>query len=64
MNQPGVSRALRAAVAEHFQHRCCYCMISERVAGADLTIDHIGPQALVGISYENTWRGANDELAQ
>lgn len=52
MNQPGVSRALRAAVAEHFQHRCCYCMTSERVSGAELTIDHIVPQALGGISAE------------
>lgn len=52
MSQPSVSHALRAAVAEHYKHRCCYCLTSEHIVGAELTIDHIVPQALGGTSDE------------
>lgn len=52
MSQLSIPSALRAAVADRFHHRCCYCLTSERIAGAELTIDHIVPQALGGISTE------------
>jgi hypothetical protein len=52
MSQPGVPHELHAAVAGYFHHRCCYCMTSERIVGAELTIGHIVPQALGGTSDE------------
>lgn len=48
-----ISSAVRNAVADHFEHRCCYCLTAERIVGAEFTIDHIIPQALGGTSTED-----------
>lgn len=53
MSQPSISPALRRAIGDYFQHRCCYCLTPEHVLGAELTIDHIVPQALGGASTED-----------
>jgi hypothetical protein len=52
MSQSTISAMLRSAVADHFEHRCCYCLTSERIVGAEFTIDHIVPQSLGGASTE------------
>lgn len=53
MSQASISPALRQAVADHFDHRCCYCFTSEQIVGAEFTIDHIVPQSLGGASTED-----------
>jgi hypothetical protein len=40
-------------VTDHFDHRCCYCLTSEQIVGAEFTIDHIVPQSLGGASTED-----------
>ncbi len=52
MTQASISSILRQAVADHFQHRCCYCLSPEHIVGAEFTIDHIVPQSLGGASTE------------
>jgi hypothetical protein len=53
MSYATIPPTLRSSVADHFQHRCCYCLTPERIVGAELTIDHIVPQALGGASTED-----------
>ena len=53
MSQTSIPAALRQAVADHFQHRCSYCLTPEHIVGAEFTIDHIVPQALGGASAED-----------
>ncbi len=46
--------SLRRSVAEKSLHRCCYCLTSELIVGAEFTLDHIIPQSLGGpTSIEN-----------
>lgn len=53
MTQAAIPLRLREVVANHFRHRCCYCLTPENIVGAELTIDHIIPQALGGASIED-----------
>ncbi|HSN76100.1 MAG TPA: HNH endonuclease [Anaerolineae bacterium] len=48
MSRAVISAALRQAVAEASRYRCAYCQTSERIAGAEHTIDHIIPESLGG----------------
>ena len=51
-----VSLELRRQVSEDAHHRCGYCLMDEAVSGVPLTMDHILPQFLGGMTIrENLW---------
>ncbi|MBI3979973.1 MAG: HNH endonuclease [Chloroflexi bacterium] len=47
-----VPRRLRARVAAQAQHRCEYCLTSQRVSGAQMQVDHVVPVSQGGTSDE------------
>lgn len=56
MSRSYVPRALRARVAAQARYRCGYCLLSERLFGIPLEIEHIIPEALGGPTTEdNLW---------
>jgi hypothetical protein len=44
---------LRRRIAARADHRCGYCMTSERLTGIRLTLDHLIPLAAGGLTEEN-----------
>src|SRR5687767_8772810 len=38
-----------------FQFRCGYCGVSERDAGAELTVDHFQPRSQAGLHESENW---------
>jgi hypothetical protein len=48
MSPAYISPALRRAVAKQSLFRCCYCLTSEHIVGAEFTVDHIVPEAVGG----------------
>ncbi|MDM8520856.1 HNH endonuclease signature motif containing protein [Anaerolineales bacterium HSG6] len=56
MSKSYVPVALRERVADTAQHRCGYCLTSEKIAGFAMHIEHIIPKALGGETVEeNLW---------
>lgn len=56
MSNSHVSQAVRRKIAELAQHRCGYCLTSQKISGAQMHIDHIVPQSRGGTSDEqNLW---------
>lgn len=45
----------REALRQRFQFRCAYCGVSERDAGAELTVDHFQPQSRGGLDEAENW---------
>jgi 5-methylcytosine-specific restriction endonuclease McrA len=45
----------REALRGRFQYRCGYCGVSERDAGAELTIDHFQPRSQGGSDEPENW---------
>jgi hypothetical protein len=45
----------REALRRRFQFRCGYCGVSERDAGAELTVDHYQPRSQGGLHEPENW---------
>lgn len=45
----------RETLRRRFQFRCGYCGVSERVAGAELTVDHFQPRSRGGVDEPENW---------
>lgn len=53
MSKRGITKDLRARVAQSAGHRCAYCQTSERIVGPLLEIDHIVPESKGGTLEES-----------
>lgn len=56
MSSQSISAALRRRVAETARFRCGYCLISQRIIGPQLEIDHI----ILAVNYWANERPMND----
>lgn len=45
----------RESLRRRFQFRCGYCEVSERDAGAELTVDHFQPRSQGGLHEPENW---------
>ena len=45
----------REALRRRYQFRCGYCGVSERDAGAELTVDHFQPRSRGGLDEAENW---------
>src|SRR5437870_9904120 len=45
----------RETLRRRFQFRCAYCRVSERDAGAELTVDHFQPRSQGGLHEPENW---------
>jgi hypothetical protein len=45
----------RQTLRRRFQFRCGYCGVSERDAGAELTVDHFQPRSQGGLHEPDNW---------
>ncbi len=45
----------REALRQRFRFRCGYCGVSERDAGAELTVDHFQPRSRGGLHIPENW---------
>jgi 5-methylcytosine-specific restriction endonuclease McrA len=51
-----ISADLRRRIRERAQYRCGYCLRAEELAGEQMTIEHIRPESLGGLTVEqNLW---------
>lgn len=48
-----ISKELRRQVAVRADHRCEYCLTSQKISGAQMHMEHIIPSALDGASIES-----------
>jgi len=56
MSTAYISVALRKRVTQLAEHRCGYCLRTEELMGMAMTIEHLIPQALGGLTTEdNLW---------
>jgi len=56
MSTAYISVALRKRVTKVAEHRCGYCLRTEELMGMPMTIEHLIPQALGGLTTEdNLW---------
>jgi hypothetical protein len=53
MSRTKAITSLRQRIAAHADHRCGYCLTSERLTGIRLTLDHIIPLSAGGLTEEN-----------
>lgn len=53
MSKPRISESLRLSVVNKFQSRCAYCQTQQQISGVRLTVDHIIPESLGGVTEES-----------
>lgn len=54
--KPYISASLRERIALQARYRCGYCLRTEELTGMPMTIDHIVPSAVGGLTTEdNLW---------
>lgn len=56
MKKQRIPADLRRRIREQAQNRCGYCLRTEELAGEHMTIEHIHPESLGGLTVEqNLW---------
>lgn len=50
MSKTRIPEALRLSISEQFKLRCAYCQTQQKISGTRLTVDHIVPESLGGIT--------------
>ncbi|MEL7356933.1 MAG: HNH endonuclease [Cyanobacteria bacterium J06560_6] len=52
MSKTRISESLRLSIARKFASRCAYCQTQQEISGVRLTVDHIIPESLGGLTEE------------
>ena len=50
MSKTRILEALRLSIFDQFQLRCAYCQTQQKISGTRLTVDHIIPESLGGVT--------------
>lgn len=53
MSKTRIPENLRLAIMSQFGHRCAYCQSQQRISGVRLTVAHIIPESLGGLTEQS-----------
>lgn len=52
MSKTRIPESLRLSIVDQFESRCAYCQTQQKISGVRLTVDHIIPESLGGVTEQ------------